>query len=196
MRHCDRIISFALIVIGIVILVGHTVFGLRVVHRNKIWIIGTYSFVVQTQSALDFLSECSPDTFAEIPRYIHLVVEFSKSGISPRYKVFSASKKTAFAPGRSQPVQLFWYAGAIVHDARHGWQYHNGLNIKSWDEKTVAEREIFEKDAISTTIPVLQQCTRYVPQFAQHEIADMLEQMIAKQNTCDYCNISWMDRNW
>jgi hypothetical protein len=86
---------------------------------EKIEIIGSEDFIVQTRAALALLEEKAPEAFRKIQSYIGIIEQGEHSGMwawedPPRYEVGHA---TAF-------YSLTWYASTIAHDATHSELYH------------------------------------------------------------------------
>lgn len=163
-----------------------------------IQIIGSEAFVDQTNAALGLLERCAPDALTVADEYLDFIRESDRSGMEVESGTFLASLSTAFPPDYSLPAQVFWYAGSIVHDARHNWQSKNGMTT-DWGILTLAEREAIEADARSIQITALGACVDFVDPSARSEVEWMLQYLIDMQNgviPCDYCEVEWADRDW
>ena len=101
---------------------------------------GSDDFLDQTEEMLLFLQGCAPDALATADQYVAAIVESDRSGMDVAEGTFSASETTAFAPGYSQPAQVYWFAGSLVHDARHRWQHQTGTPT-SWDSLPLEQRQ-------------------------------------------------------
>jgi hypothetical protein len=164
----------------------------------EIDVIGSDAFTAQAEAALALLAACAPDALAEADVYLVDIVESDRSGMDVQAGTFLASEITAFAPGYSQPAQVFWFGGSIIHDARHRWQSENGIST-NWDALSLAEREEIEADARGVQIEALQQCLSVVEASAQAEAEYMLQYLTDMQAgliPCDYCEVEWEGRNW
>lgn len=131
-----------------------------------IGVIGSDRFVSQTEGALDFLASCAPDALQTADELIDVIQESERSGMLVGEGVFLASEVTAFAPGYSNVAQLFWYGGAMVHDAHHREQSQQGRTL-NWDEMTLKERETLEMEARQVQIDALEMCTDELPATTQ-----------------------------
>jgi hypothetical protein len=163
-----------------------------------IQIIGSEAFVDQTIAALDLLERCAPDALIVADEYLDAIQESDRSGMEVESGTFLASLSIAFAPDYSLPAQVFWYAGSIVHDARHNWQSKNGMTT-NWSILTLEEREAIEADARGVQIAVLERCVDFVDPSARSEVEWMLQYLVDMQNgviPCDYCEVEWADRDW
>jgi hypothetical protein len=163
-----------------------------------IQVVGSEAFIDQTNAALDLLAQCAPDALLTADEYLDAIQESDRSGMVVESGTFMASLSTAFAPEYSLPAQVFWYAGSIVHDARHNWQSKNGMTT-NWGILTLAEREAIEADARGVQIAALQLCVDFVDPSARSEVDWMLQYLIDMQNgviPCDYCEVEWADRDW
>ncbi len=163
-----------------------------------IQVIGSDDFVAQTNAALDLLQRCAPDALLTADEYLVAIQESDRSGMEVESGTFLASLSTAFAPDYSLPAQVFWYAGSIVHDARHTWQSMNGMTT-DWSILTLEEREAIEADARSVQIAALERCVDFVGPSARTEVDWMLQYLVDMQNgviPCDYCEVEWADRDW
>jgi hypothetical protein len=164
----------------------------------EIDVIGSERFLAQTSAALGFLQDCARDALAGADEQLNYIVEADRSGAYVEDGGFAASDITAFAPNFSAPAQVYWYAGTIVHDARHRWQNQHGLTT-DWDAMTLEERQAIEADARGVQIDALQACSTAVPQAARHETDYMLKYLTDMQagiTACDYCEVEWADRDW
>ena len=158
---------------------------------------GSAAFVARTQQALGFLNGCAPTHLVTVQRYIRSIQQSTRSGMEVGTGVFMASDVTAFAPGYSAAAQVFWYAGSIVHDARHRWQSQQGTPT-NWNT-SLEQRQAIEQDARAVQIEALQLCRAQVPQAARAEADYMLKYLTDMQSglrPCDYCEVEWQNRNW
>jgi hypothetical protein len=163
-----------------------------------ITITGSDEFAAQTEAALVFLQECDPAALTTADELLVYIVEAERSGALVEDGGFAASESTAFAPGYSNPAQVYWYAGAIIHDARHRWQSLNGMTT-NWDALSLEEREEIEADARAVQIAALDRCAPVVPASARYETDYMLKYLTDMQagiTPCDYCEVEWADRDW
>ncbi len=163
----------------------------------QIALSGSDAFVARSGQALNFLNGCAPQYLAAVQQYIGSIQQSSRSGMEVGTGVFMASDVTAFAPGYSAAAQVFWYAGAIVHDARHRWQARQGTPT-DWNT-SLAQRQAIEQDARGVQIAALQLCRGQVPLPARNEADYMLKYLTDMQSgvrPCDYCEVEWQNRNW
>lgn len=163
-----------------------------------IQVIGSEAFIDQTNAALDLLERCVPEALIVADEYLDAIRESDRSGMQVESGTFLVSLSIAFAPDYSLPAQVFWYAGSIVHDARHNWQSKNGMTT-DWGILTLAEREAIEADARAVQIAALEQCVDSIDPSARNEVEWMLQYLIDMQNgviPCDYCEVEWADRDW
>ncbi len=127
-----------------------------------------------------------------------IIRECNRSGMEVDTGTFLSSNTTAFAPGYSRDAQIFWYAGSIVHDARHRWQSQNGM-VTDWGILNQEQREQIESDARAVQIEALQQCLPLVPKASREQAQYMLKYLTDMQEgitDCDYCKVEWANRNW
>ena len=163
-----------------------------------IGVIGSDRFASQTELALDLLAACAPDALQSADEFIDVIQESERSGMLVGQGVFLASDVTAFAPGYSEMPQVFWYAGAIVHDAHHRAQSQQGRTL-NWDALTLEERESVEAEAREVQIEALEMCADDLPAATQREWSFMLKYLTDMQagiTECDYCKVEWENRNW
>lgn len=164
----------------------------------QIEIQGSASFIAQTQAALGLLAVCAPEAFEVADDFLDSIQESERSGMMVGGGTFLASETTAFAPGYSSSAQVFWYAGAIIHDAHHIWQSRNGMTVE-WESLTLDQREAIEADARGVQIVVLQECVDDLPVSARLEGDHMVQYLVDMQEgriPCDYCRVEWENRNW
>jgi hypothetical protein len=163
-----------------------------------IQVLGSDAFVTQTNAVFDLLQRCAPDALVIADEYLDAIHESDRSGMEVESGTFLVSLSIAFAPDYSLPAQMFWYAGSMVHDARHNWQSKNGMTT-DWSILTLEEREAIEADARGVQIAALEQCVDFVDPSARAEVDGMLQYLIDMQNgviPCDYCEVEWVDRDW
>jgi hypothetical protein len=163
-----------------------------------IQVIGSEDFIAQTNAALELLQRCAPDALETADEYLNAIRESDRSGMEVESGTFLASLSTAFAPDYSLPAQVFWYAGSIVHDARHSWQSKSGMTT-DWSILTLEERKAIEADARGVQIAALELCVDFVGPSARPEVDGMLQYLLDMQNgviPCDYCEVEWGDRDW
>ncbi len=89
---------------------------------NKIQIVGSNEFIIQTKASLEILKNLAPIEFEKIQKYVGIIEqgEFSHMWAfesPPRYEV---SDKDSF-------YSLKWYAGAIAHETKHSELYQAHL---------------------------------------------------------------------
>ncbi len=167
-------------------------------YEAKIAISGEADFVNQTRAAIQMLAKCAPEDLETADTYIESIREFNRSGMEVDTGTFLSSNTTAFAPGYSRDAQIFWYAGSIVHDARHRWQSQNGM-VTDWGILNQEQREQIESDARAVQIEALQQCLPLVPKASREQAQYMLKYLTDMQEgitDCDYCKVEWANRNW
>ncbi len=165
---------------------------------TKIEIRGSGEFVSQTRAAINFLATCDPDALSVADTYITTILEYNRSGMGVNDGTFMASNTTAFAPRYSRSLQVFWYAGTIVHDARHRWQAENGI-LTDWAQLSEEERDAIELDARDVQVATLQKCLSSVPQKDRPQAEFMLQYLNNMQSPttdCDYCEKEYQDRTW
>jgi hypothetical protein len=163
-----------------------------------ILVSGSDAFVTQTNAALDLLQQCAPVALATADQFLDAIQESDRSGMEVETDTFLASLTTAFAPDYSLPAQVFWYAGSIIHDARHSWQSDTGMTT-NWSILTLSEREAIEADARGVQIAALELCVDFVEASALNEIEWMVQYLVDMQTgviPCDYCEVEWADRDW
>ncbi len=163
-----------------------------------IGVFGSDRFVSQTAHALDLLAACAPEALRTVDELIEVLQESDRSGMLVDHGVFLASDVTAFAPGYSEMPQVFWFAGAIVHDAHHRAQSQQGRTL-NWDALTLEERETVEAEAREVQIDTLEMCADDLPAESQREWSFMLKYLTDIQagiTECDYCEVEWENRNW
>ncbi|MFQ5943558.1 MAG: hypothetical protein ACE5JF_08400, partial [Anaerolineales bacterium] len=154
-----------------------------------IGVIGSATFVSQTENALALLASCAPVALQTADSLLEGIQESERSGMLVGEGVFLASETTAFAPGYSEQAQLYWFAGAIVHDAHHRAQSQQGRTT-NWAALTLEERETLEFEAREVQINVLDQCSAELPASTQGERSFMLQYLTDMQagiTECDYC---------
>lgn len=160
---------------------------------------GSAEFVAQAQAAFDMLAECSPEAYETVDAYIDLVQESDRSGMLVEERTFLASEITAFAPGYQPASQVFWFAGAMVHDARHVYQHEIGMTT-SWDSMTLEERVEIEDDARGVQIEAMRACLPFVePEAVRTQAAGLVNYLQGMQDgtaPCDYCEVEWANRDW
>lgn len=161
-------------------------------------VLGSEAFIAQTLAAFELLQQCAPEALATADEFLDAIQESDRSGMMVESGTFLASLSIAFAPNYSLPAQVFWYAGSIVHDARHNWQSKNGMTT-NWSILTISEREAIEADARGVQIAALELCVDFVAPSARSEVEWMLQHLVDMQNgviPCDYCEVEWADRDW
>lgn len=159
---------------------------------------GSAAFVVRAQAALDLLASCAPHALRTVDRHMNAIQESDRSGMLVDTGVFLASSTTAFAPGYSSGAQIFWFAGAIVHDAHHSEQKAQGM-VVDWSVLTLAQREAIEADARGVQIEVLEACLGGLgpaDQSSARHMLSYLQDMQAGVIPCDYCAVEWENRDW
>lgn len=160
---------------------------------------GSEVFVAQAQAAFDLLAECAPEAYETVDAYIDLVQESDRSGMLVEQRIFLASEVTAFAPGYQPASQVFWFAGAMVHDARHVYQAEQGMTT-NWDAMPLEERKAIEEDARGVQIEAMLACVPLVePEMVRTQatrLVDYLQDMQDGTIPCDYCEIEWANRDW
>jgi hypothetical protein len=159
---------------------------------------GPDEFVVQAQSALDLLAVCDPAALATVDTQLEAIVYSDRSGMDVDRGAFLASDTTAFAPGYPPEAQVFWFAGAIVHDAHHRQQAANGATT-NWDQLSLQERQAIEHDARAVQLEAMENCLDEVPEADQSQATGMINYLTGMQTgeiPCDYCEVEWADRDW
>jgi hypothetical protein len=160
---------------------------------------GSVEFVAQAQAAFDLLAQCAPDALATVDRYMDLVQESDRSGMLVEQRIFLASEVTAFAPGYQPASQVFWFAGAIVHDSRHVYQAEQGMTT-NWDAMSLDERKAIEEDARGVQIEAMRACLPFVePEPVRTQATGLVNYLQGMQDgtiPCDYCEVEWANRDW
>lgn len=159
---------------------------------------GPAEFTAQAQAALDLLASCDPDALAAADAQLVTIVHSDRSGMDTSGGVFRASDTTAFAPGYLPEAQVFWFAGAIIHDAHHRQQAEAGMT-SNWAEMSLEERQEIEHDARAVQIAAMENCLGEMPEESQIQGQGMLDYLIGMQTgeiSCDYCEVEWADRDW
>ena len=160
---------------------------------------GSIEFVAQAQAAFDLLALCAPDALATVDRYMDLVQESDRSGMRVDQRIFLASDVTAFAPGYQPASQVFWFAGAMVHDSRHVYQAEHGMTT-NWDALSLDERRAIEEDARGVQIEAMRACLPFVePEPVRTQATGLVNYLQGMQDgtiPCDYCEVEWANRDW
>jgi hypothetical protein len=166
--------------------------------KAQILIQGSSAFINQANAALDQLTICAPDQLKIADKFITSIIESDRSGMEVDDGSFLASDTTAFAPGYSAALQVFWFAGTIVHDAHHSWQHENGINT-DWESLNDTQRAAIETDARIVQIKVLKGCVNSLPKSVRYQSDTMiqyLQDMQDNPSTCSYCGVEWENRSW
>ena len=161
-------------------------------------LIGPPEFIKQAQAALDLLASCDPTALAAADAQLVSIVHSDRSGMDTTGGVFMASDTTAFAPDYPPAAQVFWFAGAIIHDAHHRQQAENGVT-NSWDELSLEERQQIEHEARAVQIDAMENCLAELPEESRFQAQGMLDYLVGMQTgeiPCDYCAVEWADRDW
>lgn len=144
-------------------------------------IFGSPAFRDKIESAIEFLSKCSPQDLSNINKYITGIYEDNGSyaGADISYgstNMQASSNLTRYLPGNySLDAQIFWYSGAIVHEARHSWQFLQPGLVKNWNSRTPAENNAVELDAVNIQIAAMKKCVDYVPYSSRSEAENILQ---------------------
>jgi len=161
-------------------------------------LLGSATFVGQAQAALELLASCAPEAVQTVDRHMNAIQESERSGMLVDTGIFLASSTTAFAPGYPPAAQVYWFAGAIVHDAQHSEQKAQGV-IVDWSALSLPEREVIEADARGVQIEVLEDCLGALSapdQASARYMLAYLQDMQAGVIPCDYCAVEWENRDW
>lgn len=159
---------------------------------------GSAIFVGQAQAALELLASCAPEALQTVDRHMNAIQESDRSGMLVDSGIFLASSTTAFAPGYPPGAQVYWFAGAIVHDAHHSEQKAQGILV-DWSALSLPEREVIEAGARGLQIAVLEDCLDALSapdQTSARYMLGYLQDMQAGVIPCDYCAVEWENRNW
>jgi hypothetical protein len=159
---------------------------------------GSAEYVARAQAAFALLAACAPEALTTVDQYIDVVLQSERSGMLADEKMFLASDTTAFAPGLPASAQVFWFAGAMVHDARHAYQREMGVTI-SWDSMTIEERMLIEDDARAVQIEVMRACLPFIDPASADQGLRLLDYLQGMQDgtiPCDYCAVEWSSRDW
>lgn len=165
---------------------------------SGIELLGPPEFIDQAQAALDMLASCDSAALALVDRQLEQIVHSDRSGVDTTGGVFMVSDVTAFAPNYPPKAQVFWFAGAMVHDSHHRVQSQQGLTM-NWDQMSLEERQAIEHDAREVQIEAMKNCVSEVPQEDHSQVEGMIEYLVLMQTgeiPCDYCEIEWADRDW
>lgn len=145
------------------------------------------------------LAACAPDAYETVDAYMDLVQESDRSGMLVEDRTFLASEITAFAPGYQPASQVFWFAGSMVHDARHVYQHEIGMTT-SWDSMTLPERQAIEDEARGIQIEAMRAYLPTVePEAVRNQATGMVNYLQGMQDGTipfDYCEIEWANRDW
>jgi hypothetical protein len=150
------------------------------------------------EQSIALLTGCAPDALATADTYVDTILESDRSGMDVYTRTYNVSESTAFAPGYSAEVQVWWLAGTIIHDSRHQWQADNGIDT-NWDALTLEEREAIEQDARGVQITAMDICLGQVSDKNRYQAESLLTYLKDMQSgliPCDYCAVDWSDRNW
>ncbi|HZU87420.1 MAG TPA: hypothetical protein VFF78_08045, partial [Anaerolineaceae bacterium] len=159
---------------------------------------GSEEFRQQTIRSLELYQQCAPEALAEADIYLEKIEEYDRSGMDVDTGSFQASMATAFADGYELEVQVFWFGGSIIHDARHRWQYLNGIDT-NWSTIDLAGRESIENDARGVQIAAMEPCLAFVSdenRYHAEYLLNYLKDMQSGKTPCDYCKVDYDDRDW
>ena len=131
-------------------------------------ILGSHEFDNNIESALILLHACDSSSFSDVNKYITAIYEtngsFAGADISYGSTMMAASSNlTNYLPGNLTDAKIFWYMGAIVHEARHSWQFTQKGIVKNWTARTIEEENALEADAINSQVNAFRECISYVP---------------------------------
>jgi hypothetical protein len=88
---------------------------------SSVSIVGDAMFTQNTQRAMRLIRQC-PESYALVLRYVGVIEQYERSGM------WAFLEPPAFRVGTgTYTASTTWYAGCIVHDAVHSWQYHRTL---------------------------------------------------------------------
>lgn len=115
-------------------------------------IVGSPSFVAQTNAALDLLRQRAPSFYAEVLAQVITISSVSQgSGMNVANGTYQVGNETAFAPGFKARDQQIWYAGTITHDGHHRFLYQRGLTFDGRDGELVCLA--YQRDALALLTP-------------------------------------------
>ncbi len=134
----------------------------------KIEILGSPEFDSNIESALEMLSRCDSSSFSDVNKYITGIYatngSYAGADISFGSTMMAASSNlTNYLPGNLTSARIFWYMGAIVHEARHSWQFTQKGIVNNWYSRTLKEENALEADAINSQVDAFRKCINYVP---------------------------------
>ena len=144
------------------------------------------------------LASCDPAALEAADAQLDAIVHSDRSGMDIGRRAFLASDTTAFAPNYPVEAQVFWFAGAMVHDARHRWQSENGVTT-NWDSLSLEERQDIEHDARGVQLTAPENCHDELHVGARPQGQGMIDYLAGMQDgsiPCDYCEVEWADRDW
>lgn len=141
----------------------------------------TPEFKEKIESTFEFLAECAPEDLIFADKYLSGIYESngSHSGAEIAFNstnILLTSNFTKYLPSNfSVSAQIFWYAGAIVHEARHSWQFQQSGLAKNWTSRTHEENTAMEIDALNVQIETFKKCIDDVPYEYREEAEIILE---------------------
>lgn len=159
---------------------------------------GSDLFRAQAIRSLEMYRQCAPEALDEADIYIEKIEEYDRSGMDVDTGSFQASMTTAFPEGYDLEVQVYWFGGSIIHDARHRWQHLNGINT-DWGAIDLAGRESIESDARGVQIAAMETCLNFISQEHRSQaeyLLNYLKDMQSGKTPCDYCKVDYQDRDW
>ena len=140
------------------------------IKEPNITIFGSQVFEDKIEAAFELLNRCAPEDLAAADKFITGIYEDSNGSYSGAQIPFNStnilltSNFTKYLPSNySSQAQIFWYAGAIVHEARHAWQFLQPGFVKNWSSRTPEETNAVEIDAINAQIATFKKCVDYIP---------------------------------
>lgn len=147
----------------------------------NITIFGSQVFKDKMKAAFDLLAICAPEDLATADEFLTGIYESNGSYAGAQIYANStniqiSSNLTGYLPDNySSSGHTFWYAGAIVHEARHSWQFLQLGLVKDWMSRTPEENNAVEIDALNVQITTFKKCVDDIPLQQRHEAETILE---------------------
>ena len=96
------------------------------VEPRSILIEGCERFVERTEAALDVIRR-HPSYYDFVRRYLRIIRQLTHlNNVVPRTGITVQYPPTYWVSSATYLGSRYWYAGVIIHEAAHSWQYWNG----------------------------------------------------------------------
>lgn len=146
----------------------------------NIEIFGSQVFRDNIEDAIRLLSKCDPKSLATANSELTGIFEdngsFAGADISVGSTIAEFSDNfIKYLPNNLSQAHTFWYAGAIINEARHVWQFRQPGLFKNPSSRTQGENNALELDALVKNIQTMKRCVNYVPASQKGEAKSILE---------------------